>query len=95
LVKDDTPGAEIKGASFVDFGGGIGGGKNLDADLGRALEKGELADVLWPVRCRPGDVDCFDAAGGGNRALRQGAAVGKEPAQEKGHIDLALAVERS
>jgi len=91
----DCAGIEIEGAFFVNLGSGIGGGKNLDADFGRPLKKGELANVLWPARGEPDDIDSFNAAGGGNRALRQGAAAGKELTQKQGNLDLALAVERS
>ena len=63
-------GVEVERALFVDFRWKIGGGNDLDADIWSALEDGELGDVLCPARSEPGDIDGFDAAGGGNGALR-------------------------
>jgi hypothetical protein len=88
-------GVEIESAFLVDLCGRIGRGKNLDADFRSTLEQGETRDVLCSPRCEPGDIDGFDAGGSGNRALRQGATVGKKLTQKERNIDLALAVERS
>jgi hypothetical protein len=88
-------GVEIEGAFFVDFGNGIGGGEDLDADLGSALEKGDLADILEALRRDPGNVNGFDAGGGGDGALRHGMAVWEKTAQQSSDMYLAFAVERS
>jgi hypothetical protein len=88
-------GVEIESAFLVDLCDRIGRGKNLDADFRGALEQGETRDVFRSPRCEPGNIDGFDAGGSGNRALRQGATVGKELTQKERNIDLALAVERS
>ena len=88
-------GVEIESAFLVDLGGRIGRGKGLDANTGSALEQGETRDVFCSLRCEPGDINGFDARGSGNRALRQGAALGKELTQKERNIHLALAVERS
>jgi hypothetical protein len=88
-------GVEIESAFLVDLGGRIGRGKDLDANIGSALEQGETRDVFCSFRCEPGDINGFDARGSGNRALRQGAALGKELTQKERNIHLALAVERS
>ena len=86
---------EIEGALFVDLGNGIGGGKNLDADLGSALEQGQLADILGAPRGEPGNVDGFHAAGGRKRALRHDFSVRLQSVQKNADIDLALAMKRS
>ena len=88
-------GVEVESALFVDFRWKIGARNDLDADIWSALEQGELGDILCPPRSEPGDIDRFDAAGAGNRALRQGTAVGKELAQESADMCLALAMEWS
>jgi hypothetical protein len=88
-------GVKIESAFLVDLGGRIGRGKDLDANIRSALEKGETRDVFCSSRCEPGDINGFDAGGSGTRALRQGAALGKELAQKERNIHLALAVERS
>jgi hypothetical protein len=97
VADPDLGGAsvEIEDAFLPDLGGRIGRGKNLDANIGSALEKGEMRDVFCSSRCEPGDVDGLDAGGSGNRALRHDAACGEELAQKECNIHLALAVERS
>jgi hypothetical protein len=97
VADPDLPsaGVEIEGALFVDLGNGIGGGKNLDADLGSALEQGQLANILGARRGEPGNVDGFDAAGSGKRALRHNFAGGKQLVQKNADMDLALAMKRS
>lgn len=90
-----SAGIKIEGAFLVDLGARIGRGKNLDANIGSALEQGETRDVFCSSWCEPGDVDGFDAAGSGKRALRQCATIGKELAQKQRHFYLALSVERS
>ena len=70
-------GVEVESALFVDFRWKIGRGNDLDADIWSALEEGELGDVLCPAGAEPSDIDGFDAASGGNGALRQGTAIGK------------------
>src|ERR1700738_2898915 len=81
-----SAGVEIEGALFVDLGKGIGWGKNLDADLGSALEQGQLADILGARRGESGNVDGFDAAGRGKRALRHNFAGGQQLGEKKAHI---------
>jgi len=88
-------GVEIESAFLLDLGDKIRRGKDLDANVGSALEQGEMRDIFCSSRCEPGDINGFDAGGSGNRALRQGAAFGKELAQKERNIHLALAVERS
>jgi len=88
-------GIEIEGAFFVDFGGGIGGGKNLNADLGRAFEKDEPREVLCPTRSEPGDIDGLDTGGGGNGAFREDISGREELLQEGADPDLAVSVKRS
>jgi hypothetical protein len=86
---------EIEGALFVDLGNGIGEGKNLDADFGSALEQSQLADILGARSGEPGNVDGFDAAGSGKRALRHNFSGGKQLVQKNADMDLALAMKRS
>ena len=69
--------------------------KHGNRSLLSALEQGETRDVFCSFRCEPGDINGFDARGSGNRALRQGAALGKELTQKERNIHLALPVERS
>ena len=88
-------GIEIEDAFFVDLGNGVGGGIDLDADLGSALEQGQLADILRAPRGEPGNVDGFHAAGGRKRALRHDFSVRLQSVQKNADIDLALAMKRS
>ena len=88
-------GVEIEDAFFVDLGNGVGGGIDLDADLGSALEQGQLADILGAPRGEPGNVDGFHAAGGRKRALRHDFSVRQQSVQKNADIDLALAMKRS
>ena len=91
----DGAGVEVESAFFVDFGGGIGEGKNLNADLGRAFEKDEPREVLCPARSEPGDIDGFDAGSGGNGAFREDISGREELLQEGADPDLAVSVKRS
>jgi conjugative transfer signal peptidase TraF len=88
-------GVEVEETFFGDFGGGIGRRKNLDADLWCPLEKGDLGDVLLTLGSEPGDIGGFDACGGGDRTLGQGAAVREKLAQQSADMYLAFPVERS
>jgi len=49
-------GVKIESAFFVDLGGRIRGGKNLDADLWSACEKDGLGGDLGAVGSEPSDV---------------------------------------
>src|SRR5260370_38711312 len=48
---------EIESAFFVDFGGRIGGGKDLNADLWGPCKEKRLFAHLGPIRREPGDTD--------------------------------------
>ena len=86
---------EIERAFLVDLGGGIGRRKNLDANVRGTLEDGELVDVLGSLRGNPGDIDGFDAACGGKRALGHDLTVRQELMQQEAEIHLAPTMERS
>jgi hypothetical protein len=83
-------GVEVERAFFVDLGGGIRWGKNLDADLWRASEYEGSLDQLGPATVEPHEVNGFDTVSGGKRAFGESTTVGEEGVQQV--CDLALAV---
>jgi len=86
---------EIERTFLVDLGYGIRRGKNLDANIGSALEQSQPVNILFSLRTEPGNIGRLYAASSGYRALGQGAAVRKQLAQKHDNVDLALTVERS
>ena len=80
---------EVEGAFFVDFGGRIGGGKNLDADVWSAREKDGLSSDLGAVGSEPSDVYGLDAVNGRERALGEDQALREQFGQEIGNVTLA------
>jgi hypothetical protein len=88
-------GVEIESAFFADLGGGVGRGKNLDANVGRKGENIGILGYFGPVRCEPGNVDGLDTVSGGHRAFRQGLAVREEGAQEADNVTLAARMRKS
>jgi hypothetical protein len=97
VADPDLGGAsvEVQGAFFVDLGWGVRWGKDLDADFGRAFEQDEPSEVLCPARSEPGDIDGFDAGGGGNGAFREDISVREELLQEAADSDLAVPMKGS
>jgi hypothetical protein len=86
---------EVEGAFFVDFRGGIGGGKDLDTDLWSACEKDGIGGDLGAVGSQPSDVYGLDAVDGRERALGKDQALSEQFRQTTGNVTLATGVTES
>jgi hypothetical protein len=73
---------EIESAFFVDFGGRIGGGKDLNADLWGTCKEERLLGNLGPIGSEPGDIDSLDTVGGGDWALSKNEALREQLGQK-------------
>ena len=83
-------GIEIEEPFFGDFGCGIGGGEDFDANLRGARQKGNVSADLIPTGIKPTDIDSFDAVSGRNRALGQCPPQRSKLNQETNNLTLTL-----
>ena len=74
----DGPGIEIEEAFFSDLGCRIGRGKDPDANLRGAGEKGDVLAGLVPPGVKPTDIKSLNAISGRNRALGQRLTLGSK-----------------
>jgi hypothetical protein len=85
---------EIESAFFVDFGGRIGGGKDLNADLWGACEERFLGN-LGPTGIEPGDIDSLDTVGDRDRAISKNETSREQLGQKTANGKLTARVAES
>jgi hypothetical protein len=83
-------GIEIEDAFFRDLGCGFGRGKDFDANLRGARQKGKVLADLIPTGIKPTDINSLDAVSGRNRALGQRMTPGSKLNQQSNNMTLAL-----
>jgi len=86
---------EIESAFFVDFGGRIGGGKDLNADLWGACKEERLLGNLGPIGSEPGNIDSLDTVGSGDWALSKNEALREQLGQKTANGKLTARVAES
>jgi hypothetical protein len=86
---------EIESAFFVDFGGRIGGGKDLNADLWGACKEERFLGNLGPTGIEPGDIDSLDTVGDRDRAISKNETSREQLGQKTANGKLTARVAES